>query len=152
MLDCFISLSRQIVFTYRSSINITSKANAKQRPSLLNSKDNNFRTRETNRKSSAYKERDNVKIVSNKHSKAIPKPHTTRSTLNDLTSVVTEIKNRYDSKTHLPMLMTTIDSDGIKSVTSAAGTRCNFNKRTCTVSEYLTISYCQIIHKHIIIF
>jgi hypothetical protein len=79
-----------------------------------------LRTKDTNKKSSISKERDRL-LFNNKTSK----PNTTKTTLTDLTSIVTEIKKRDLSQTQSPFLMTTIDSDGIKSVTSAAGTHNN---------------------------
>ena len=83
-----------------------------------------MRTKDTNKKSSIAKDRDRI-LFNNKTSKPISKPNTTKTTLTDLTSIVTEIKKRELSQNQSPILMTTIDSDGIKSVTSAAGTHNN---------------------------
>ena len=114
----FLLMLRNFFVVTRASLNITSKSNVKQQSlSLLTGKTSNLRTKETSsKKAVAHKERYG------KHVKEITKSHPGRTTLNDLTSVVSEIKKRDDSKMHLPILMTTIDSDGIKSVTSAAGT------------------------------
>ena len=88
---------------------------------LLTSKDNNLRTKEANKKSSVGKERYR-KVVNNKTLKAIQKQNTSRATLIDLTSAATEMKKLGNIQNNSPIFMTTIDSDGIKSVTSAAGT------------------------------
>ena len=87
---------------------------------ILTAKDKNLSTKEANKKSSiGGKERDR-KVLKNKTLKAIQKQNTTRNTLLDLTSVATEMKKL--GQNNSPIFMTTIDSDGIKSVTSAAGT------------------------------
>lgn len=102
----------------------TARVKNKQQSSLLTTKDNNLRTKDTNKKSSISKERDRLSF-NNKISKPILKQNTTKTTLTDLTSIVSEIKKRDRSQNQSPILMTTIDSDGIKSVTSAAGTYYN---------------------------
>ena len=88
---------------------------------MLPTKDNNLRTKDVNKKSSIYKDQERKLVSSNKASKAILKPNTVRKTLTDLSSIVTEVKKCNLSQNQSPILMTTIDSDGIKSVTSAAG-------------------------------
>ena len=60
------------------------------------------------------------KILSNKRSKIIPNT-SLRPSLAELTTVAEKMAKEEGDKNSSPMLMTTIDSDGIKSVTSAAG-------------------------------
>ena len=60
------------------------------------------------------------KILSNKRSKIIPNT-SLRPSLAELTTVAEKMAKEDGDKNSSPMLMTTIDSDGIKSVTSAAG-------------------------------
>ena len=100
----------------------TNNSNLKTPSLLLATKDNNLRTKDVNKKSSIHKDRERKLVSSNKASKAILKPNTGRKTFNNLSSIVTEVKKCGDlSQNQSPILMTTIDSDGIKSVTSAAG-------------------------------
>ena len=69
----------------------------------------------------AVKINECFRSINNKPSKLIPKLSATKTVLTDLTSIVTDIKKRELGQNQSPILMTTIDSDGIKSVTSAAG-------------------------------
>ena len=75
--------------------------------------------KETHQKLNEHKDRYR-KILSNKRSKIIPNT-SLRPSLAELTTVAEKIANEGGDKNSSPMLMTTIDSDGIKSVTSAAG-------------------------------
>ena len=100
-------------------------SNSKQsKPSLLlATQENNFRTIEENRKLDITKNCETKPYVSNKVSKTILKPSTTKKMVTNVSSTAPEIKKCDLSQTQSHILMTTIDSDGIKSVTSAAGTR-----------------------------
>ena len=75
--------------------------------------------KETHQKLNEHKDRYR-KILSNKRSKIIPNT-SLRPSLAELTTVAEKMAKEDGDKTSSPMLMTTIDSDGIKSVTSAAG-------------------------------
>ena len=100
-------------------------SNSKQsKPSLLlATQENNFRTIEENRKLDITKNCETKHYVSNKASKTILKPSTNKKIITNISSTAPEIKKCDLSQTQSHILMTTIDSDGIKSVTSAAGTR-----------------------------
>ena len=61
--------------------------------------------------------------ASNKVPKTILKPSTSKKMLTNMSSISSDVKKCDLSQTQSHILMTTIDSDGIKSVTSAAGTK-----------------------------
>ena len=75
--------------------------------------------KETHQKLNDHKDRYR-KILSNKRPKIIPNT-SLRPSLAELTTVAEKMANEDSDKNSSPMFMTTIDSDGIKSVTSAAG-------------------------------
>ena len=75
--------------------------------------------KETHQKLNEHKDRYR-KILSNKRSKIIPNT-SIRPSLAELTTVAEKMAKEDGGKDSSPILMTTIDSDGIKSVTSAAG-------------------------------
>ena len=75
--------------------------------------------KETHQKLNEHKDH-NKKILGNKRSKIIPNT-SLRPSLAELTTVAEKMAKEEGDKNSSPMLMTTIDSDGIKSVTSAAG-------------------------------
>ena len=113
-------------YLYLARFTTTSLKGKNNQQVLLTTKVSNLRTKEANRKSRIGKERD-MKVINNKASKSIQKQNAVRATLIDLTSAATEMKKLGNSHTNSPMFMTTIDSDGIKSVTSASGTHKQFN-------------------------
>ena len=89
---------------------------------MLKTQDNQWSRKNGTRKSH-FPEDGGVKFdVNNRVSKAFLKPNTTKKALTNLSSIVTEVKKSGLHQNQSPILMTTIDSDGIKSVTSAAGT------------------------------
>ena len=85
---------------------------------------------EDNRKSHITQNCETKLYTSNKASKTILKPSTTKKILTSMPSIASEVKKCDLSQTQSHILMTTIDSDGIKSVTSAAGTR--YTKFLCS--------------------
>ena len=96
----------------------------KGKPSLLlATQENDCRIIEDNRKSIINKSCETKLYASNKASKTILKPSIARKILPNVSSTASEFKKCGQNPTQSQILMTTIDSDGIKSVTSAAGTK-----------------------------
>ena len=84
-------------------------------------RDNLSRLKEDNQKSHIAKDHAPKLSLNSKSAKVIIKPNTSKKTLTNLDSMRIEPKKIGLNQNQTPILMTTIDSDGIKSVTSAAG-------------------------------
>ena len=84
-------------------------------------RDNLSRLKEDTKKSHIAKDHATKLSLNSKSSKVIIKPNATKKTLTSLDSMRLEPKKIGLNQNQTPILMTTIDSDGIKSVTSAAG-------------------------------
>ena len=101
---------------YLYSVSTTDLKGRNNQHAQLTSNSSNLRTKETNKKSIVAKERDR-KTVKGKIAQPIRKQNKVKTTLIDLTSATTEMKKMSNSQRHSPIFMTTIDTDGIKSVT-----------------------------------
>ena len=84
-------------------------------------RDNLSRLKEDNQKSHIAKGHAPKLAQNSKSSKVNLKPNATKKTLTNLDLMRLEPKKIGLTQNQTPILMTTIDSDGIKSVTSAAG-------------------------------